>query len=141
MMRLDYGTYNPAGTSHCSTTQAPTFSRHSHPMGAPSRLGARAIGCDNDNPAPECGDGEKRAELATGSISVAFSPDGRTPTASADRTVRLWDSVTGDERAVFKHQAQVGSIVFSRRGAALRPRPTMARPGSGMWPLARKGSC
>ncbi len=53
--------------------------------------------------------------------SVSFSPDGKTiATSSDDRTVRLWDPVTGRERAVFaNHTDAVLFAAFLPDGSAL----------------------
>jgi serine/threonine protein kinase len=50
--------------------------------------------------------------------AVAFSPDGtRLATASADFTVRLWDPVTGQERALLrKHTDVIYALAFDPQG-------------------------
>ncbi len=52
--------------------------------------------------------------------SVAVTHDGkRLITASADRTVRLWNNVTGSQIKVLKHADEVSSISLSRDGRSL----------------------
>ncbi|MFF7130474.1 trypsin-like peptidase domain-containing protein [Streptomyces sp. NPDC008240] len=52
--------------------------------------------------------------------SVMFSPNGRTlATASSDRTVRLWDAVTGKPRILPKQAGAVLSVAFSPDGRTL----------------------
>lgn len=53
--------------------------------------------------------------------SVAFSPDGtKLASASADKTIRLWDAATGDSLRVYEgHTEPVISVDFSRDGSLL----------------------
>jgi RNA polymerase sigma factor (sigma-70 family) len=57
----------------------------------------------------------------TSVFSFTFSPDGRTLAAGyADRTVRLWEVVSGQERASFEgHRAEVSGLAFSPDGSLL----------------------
>jgi len=49
-----------------------------------------------------------------------FSPDGaRILTASADKTAKLWDTVSGKLIASFPHQDRVSNVVFSPDGARI----------------------
>jgi WD40 repeat protein len=67
---------------------------------------------------------------------VTFSPDGKTlATASHDELVKLWDPVTGQERATLKgHTGPVSSLGFSRDNKLLAsasgaPVPLTTRAG------------
>ena len=52
--------------------------------------------------------------------SVDFSPDGSIlASSSADKTICLWDVVTGDLRNVFGHTGKVQHVVFSPTGQTL----------------------
>ncbi|HEV8649163.1 MAG TPA: hypothetical protein VG276_07090 [Actinomycetes bacterium] len=49
--------------------------------------------------------------------AVAFSPDGRRlTTASDDRTARIWDAATGQERTRVVHGGAVLGVAFSPDG-------------------------
>jgi eukaryotic-like serine/threonine-protein kinase len=67
--------------------------------------------------------GNKRASLPGygGSIgSLAFSPDGKTLAAGrSDRTVRVWDLASGQERNQLPHLSPVNSVGFSSDGTLL----------------------
>ena len=56
-----------------------------------------------------------------GSISsVRFSPSGRwLTTASADRTIRLWNTESGEKRALCEHTGQVTDLAFDPHGRYL----------------------
>jgi WD40 repeat protein len=55
-----------------------------------------------------------------GVYDAAFSPDGaRILTASADKTAKLWDTVSGKLIASFAHQDRVGNVAFSPDGARI----------------------
>ncbi|MDB6131516.1 MAG: repeat-containing protein [Verrucomicrobiales bacterium] len=53
--------------------------------------------------------------------AVAFAPDGKIlATASADRTVRLWNTRTGETKGILEgHLHRVRALAFSRNGKAL----------------------
>jgi WD40 repeat protein len=57
--------------------------------------------------------------------AVAFSPDGqRLASASVDKTVKLWDVLTGKERTTLRHGECVLSVAYSPDGKTAVPRDT-----------------
>src|SRR5919202_3119563 len=52
--------------------------------------------------------------------SVAFSPDGQTlATGAMDKTVKLWDAQTGQEKRTLEHPSLIQSVTFSPDGHTL----------------------
>jgi len=57
----------------------------------------------------------------TGSVNgVALAPDGRTAaTASSDRTIRFWDTMSGAATAIIRHTDPLTALAFSPDGGTL----------------------
>ena len=105
--------------------------RRDHPPG--SGVGASRCGSPPDSKTLAIGTGtvdlydvatgNKRASLHGhgGTIgSLAFSPDGKTlASGSADRTVRVWDLASGQERNQLPHLSSAHSVGFSSDGKLL----------------------
>src|SRR5262249_25640743 len=68
--------------------------------------------------------------------SLAFSPDGRLLAAGGMANVKLWDAITGAQRAVFPQMSAM-SLCFSPDGQALVVGgfPFGRKPGPGLWDI------
>jgi WD40 repeat protein len=81
--------------------------------------------CTKSGQRPSSGPESKRVDIlqghASGARTVAISPDGKTlASGSYDRTIKLWDLSTGNERLTLKgHTDLVLSVTFSPDGKTL----------------------
>jgi len=70
-------------------------------------------------------------------VSVVFSPDGKTlASASHDKTVKLWDTATGKERATLQGHTQ-GVVRLARTARPWHRQARTGPCGCGTWRAAK----